>query len=76
VRAMARIPQHKNSDDADRQAHGFTMGRCPECDRVHLAMVDENDEVIAEMVMTDDDWRLALVQMAKTLDPRDAGRMQ
>jgi hypothetical protein len=56
-------------------ACGFSMGRCPDCDRVHMAFLNENDEVFAEMVLDDDQWLGLIEHLRKTVEPRNPGRM-
>lgn len=65
---------HKDDDEVT-VASGFTMGRCPGCDNIHMAFLDENDEVFAEMVLEDDQWVELLQHLAQIIQPRDRRRM-
>ena len=58
---MRVTPDEPEEEEDVPQTVGVAMQRCPDCDQLHIAMFDDEDNVITEMSLSDQEaLRLAL----------------
>lgn len=60
----------RHDDDSDiPESVGMGVMRCPDCEAIHIGMLDDNGEAICEMTLNDDDVVRIALQLLMVVFP-------